>query len=115
MDAEIGDAPVAIKIDAEGYDDNVLSGAAALLSSRRPLALLVESLGGGSFGKTASESEDRLARLGFARCKYDPWRCSIEETTALGPYNHLFIRDLAFARARVASGRRFDIIGFGAI
>jgi FkbM family methyltransferase len=115
LDTEIGETPAAIKIDAEGYDDNVLTGAIALLSDCRPLALLVESLGGGSFGNNASESEDRLAQLGFKRCRYDPCRRSIEETTAAPAHNHLFIRDLAFARARVATARRFNIVGFGAI
>jgi FkbM family methyltransferase len=115
LDSEINEAPTAIKIDAEGYDDNVLEGAAALLKEHHPLAMLVESLGGGSFGRNMIESESRLVGFGFARCRYDPWRRAIEKTTDLSIYNHLFVRDLEFAQARVASAPRFGLNGFGEV
>ena len=113
LDSEISEAPSAIKIDAEGYDDNVLEGSAALLNERRPLALLVESLGAGSFGRNMPESESRLLRFGFRRCRYDPWQRAIEETTDSANYNHLFVRDLECARARVACAPRCGLNGFG--
>ena len=113
LDSEISEAPSAIKIDAEGYDDDVLEGSAALLNERRPLVLLIESLGAGSFGRNMTEFESRLLRIGFRRCRYDPWQRTIEETMDFPNYNHLFVRDLEFARARVACAPRFCLNGFG--
>jgi FkbM family methyltransferase len=115
LDTEISETPVAIKIDAEGNDDNVLAGAIGLLSDDKPLALLVETLGGGAFGANAAESTDRLRQFGFTRCRYDPWRRTIEETTDPPVNNHLFVRNLAFARARIESAQPFNIDGFATV
>ena len=115
LDAEIKDSPTLIKIDAEGSDDDVLAGAAALLCGQRPLALLVETLGGGAFGCDENQSAKKLAQLGFVRCGYDPRTRTIEPTSATPANNYLFIRGMAFARTRVASAQRFDLNGFGAV
>lgn len=115
LDAEIGESPALIKIDAEGSDDDVLAGAAAVLCGQGPLALLIETLGGGAFGRDGSQSAKRLAQLGFVRCSYDPRARTVEPTSAAPANNHLFIRDLAFARGRVTTAPRFDLNGFGVV
>jgi FkbM family methyltransferase len=115
LDSEITEIPSAIKIDAENYDDDVLSGAEVLLRRHHPLALLVETIGGGAFGRDRSQSEYRLAQLGLVRCRYDPWTRVLRQSADQPVYNHLFIRNLEFARARVASAPRFDLNGFGTI
>jgi hypothetical protein len=79
------------------------------------LALLIETLGGGSFGRDADQVAKRLARLGFVRCSYDPRKRAIEPTSTDPANNYLFIRDVAFARGRVRAARRFDLHGFGAV
>jgi hypothetical protein len=91
-----------------------LSGATSLLAGQNPMVLLIETLGGGTFGRDQSESEKRLERLGFARCSYNPWKRMIKQSSDPPIYNHLFIRDIEFARARVTSAPHFGI-GFGAI
>jgi FkbM family methyltransferase len=115
LDAEIGESPALIKIDAEGSDDDVLAGAAALLCGQGPLALLIETLGGGAFGREADQSAKRLTQLGFVRYSYDPRTRVIEATSAAPANNYLFIRDVTFARGRVVSAPRFDLNGFGAV
>jgi FkbM family methyltransferase len=115
LDAEIGEPPTLIKIDAEGTDDDVLAGAEALLGGQRPLALLIETLGGGTFGRDAGESAKRLAKLGFVRCRYDPQARVVEPTLAAPANNYLFIRDVVFARERVKAAPRFDLHGFGGV
>ncbi len=115
LDAEIGESPALIKIDAEGSDDDVLAGATALLCGEGPLALLIETLGGGAFGRDGIQSAKRLAQLGFVRCSYDPRGRMVEPTSAAPANNHLFIRDVAFALGRVASAPRFNLNGFGAV
>ena len=115
LDAEIREAPALIKIDAEGADDDVLAGAEGLICGQRPLALLIETLGGGSFGRQADLAANRLAQLGFVHCSYDPQERAIEPTSAAPANNYLFIRDLAFARGRVEAAQRFYLKGFGSI
>lgn len=116
LDDELGDdAPLLIKIDAEGFDDDVLAGAVDTLSSPGPRALLIETLGGGAFGDGLDESEKRLIDLGYRRCAYDPWRRIVARSEARPSQNSLFVRDTAFAQARVASAATFDLNGYGAI
>jgi FkbM family methyltransferase len=115
LDAEVEEPPILIKIDAEGSDDDVLAGATALLSGERPLALLIETLGGGTFGCNKNETIKRLVQFGFERCSYEPQTRAVELTAAAPANNYLFIRDMAFARRRVQAAQRFDLNGFGAV
>jgi FkbM family methyltransferase len=115
LDDEIDDQPAFIKIDAEGSDDNVLAGATTLIRGKAPQVLLIETVGGGAFGRNEDETRKRLAGLGFERCSYDPQNRTVEQTSAPVVNNHLFIRDVAFARLRVRSAKRFDLNGFGTI
>ena len=73
LDSENVKSPRAVKIDAEGYDNNVLAGAVAQLSTAHPQALLIETLGGGAFGCNSAETENRLGNWGFKRCRYEPF------------------------------------------
>jgi FkbM family methyltransferase len=115
LDTEIQDPPILIKIDAEGSDDDVLAGATTLLCGQRPMALLIETLGGGTFGPDGDATAKRLAEFGFEHCSYDPRARAVEPTSTASANNYLFIRDVAFARARVASAERFDLNGFGTV
>jgi hypothetical protein len=115
LDAEIREPPTLIKIDAEGADDDVLAGAGALLDGQQPLALLIETIGGGGFGRDAGESAKRLAQLGFVRCRYDPRARVLEPTAGTPINNYLFIRDVVFARGRIKAAPRFDLSGFGSV
>jgi FkbM family methyltransferase len=115
LDAEIAEPPVLIKIDTEGSDDDVLAGSKELLRGSRPLALLIETLGGGAFGGEKTQTANRLAQLGFVRCSYDPRVRSVRHTSAPPENNYLFIRDMEFARMRIASAQRFDLNGFGTV
>ena len=115
LDAEVTELPVLIKIDTEGSDDDVLAGSRKLLQGSRPLALLIETLGGGSFGADKTQTANRLAHLGFVRCSYDPRVRSVRPTSAAPENNYLFIRDMEFARVRIASARRFDLNGFDTV
>jgi hypothetical protein len=54
-------------------------------------------------------------QLGFIRCRYDPWNRALEQSSKPPACNYLFIRDMEFVRARIASAPRFDLNGFGAI
>jgi FkbM family methyltransferase len=115
LDDEIDEPPALIKIDAEGFDDDALAGAVKLLGRQGPLVLLVETLGGGAFGRDKNQSEKRLEKLGFVRCKYNARTRVVEPTSAAPENNYLFVRDITFAQLRVASARSYDVNAFGRI
>lgn len=116
LDDELnGASPLLIKIDAEGFDDDVLAGAVNALSSPGPRVLLTETLGGGAFAEDAKASVSRLLGLGYRRCAYDPRRRLIAQTETNPRHNFLFVKDIAFAQARVAAAPTFDLNGYGAI
>jgi FkbM family methyltransferase len=115
LDGEVKDVPALIKIDAEGSDDDVLAGATELLRGRQPMVLLIETLGGGAFGRDKNRTMQRLAQCGFLHCRYDPRSRKIEPMSAAPSNNYLFVRDVAFAGIRVASAQRFDLNGFGSV
>ena len=109
LDNQIADVPVLIKIDAESFDDEVLAGSDRLLCGEGPMALLIETVG--------EQTRKRLSELRFKPCSYDPFSRKISEYDARRPgaNNYLFIRDVAYAQARVLSAPHFDLHGFGFI
>lgn len=106
LSASVKAVPRLIKIDTEGFDADVVAGAASLLAGHEPMALLVE-LG----PQRGAASEADLLRLmadrGFARMDYDPLARRLtplgSEQTRMS--NALFVREPGFFAERVASAR----------
>jgi FkbM family methyltransferase len=108
LDAEIASPPSLIKIDAEGTDNVVLDGATGILSSTRPMAILIEDIN--------SDNRRKLEALGFYECSYDPFRRIISKgSSGKSIWNILFIRDINSAISRVQSARSFKVPGFGSV
>jgi FkbM family methyltransferase len=74
-----------IKLDVEGYESKVLTGAPQVLASRALIAVQTESQDDECFGI--------LNRAGFVRRRYDPWsRKLFPRPTELKAANALFLR-----------------------
>lgn len=101
--ASVAIVPRLIKIDTEGFDADVVAGAASLLAGYEPMAILVE-LG----PQRGAADECDLARLvtscGFERMDYDPFARRLkllgDEQTRMS--NALFVRDPDFFSERTA-------------
>lgn len=108
-----GRSPALIKIDVEGFESEVLAGAAATLADPALFAVIMEMNGSGTrYGvdETALH-RDMLAR-GFVPALYDPR--TRELTEAVGPStigNTLYVRDLLRVRDRVRTAPAFSVLG----
>lgn len=110
--------PTLLKIDVEGFEQEVLAGGSETLCDPRLRALILEvnAVAGGT--SHASGLALTLRAAGFEAVSYDPMRRALAPTAAptgdgSGPRsaNAIFVRDVAEARARVASARRYDVHG----
>lgn len=105
LDDLLGDAsPTMAKIDVEGYEEEVLRGAGALLAKPSLIAVELETV--------TPEIETMMRDNGFGLAHYDPFRRRISrETCGFDTCNQLFVRDNSDAAERVATARRIDILG----
>ena len=88
------DAPTMMKLDVEGYEDEVLKGADASLSKKSLFAIQAESVSE-LLGRT-------LDRHGFRRVYYDPYQRALSsEPTDYPSSNALFVKDEEAVAARL--------------
>jgi FkbM family methyltransferase len=102
-DALAQSPPTMLKLDVEGYEPFILEGGIATLSQPTLQAVLTENRG------------DVVLRLlgdaGFREVSYD-WH--LRQVVPVRPHDHmngLFVRDIAFARQRVASAPKVELLG----
>ena len=105
-DALGADMPAAIKIDVEGYEEQVLLGARTVLSSPAANVVIIEAINRGDAQVAGCVS--LLEQCGFTMCTFDPHTNTLVECPQgshafVGPNdeNYLFVRDLATARRRI--------------
>jgi FkbM family methyltransferase len=105
------DRPGFIKIDVEGFEEQVLAGASGALASTALRGVLVEDNGsdgryGGSHGAPGV-----LLDAGFSVFRYDPQRRELAPgRVGQGTANLLFLRDAGEAGERVRGARRFKLV-----
>ena len=115
LDDALGGAPVTVmKIDVEGYELEVLRGAAATLARQELLAVIAEINGcGRRYGAEGERVFAMLRDAGFAPMRYRP------EVRELRPWkaderrgdNVIFVRDTAAVRRRLAEARAVRVRG----
>jgi FkbM family methyltransferase len=96
--------PIMIKIDVEGAEADVLSGAEHVLSNPSLRVIELETL--------APESARILARNGFEAACYDPFRRNLTNIpTACKSSNSLFVRDWLFVANRLQTAGQIEVLG----
>ncbi|WP_205647883.1 FkbM family methyltransferase [Acuticoccus yangtzensis] len=98
-----GRAPVLVKMDVEGYEAEVLSGARTMLAD--PTLLAVES------EAESPQVEAIFAEAGFVRRHYNPLSRTFDTAHVGAGGNALFVRDEAACLARVRSAPKRRILG----
>lgn len=105
LDSIVGaEAPVLIKIDVEGYEEQVVRGAERTLAKPSLLALELETV--------STATEQMLLRRGFERVSYDPFgRNLVPPTKEFGECNALFVRARSEIEGLVKAAARRSILG----
>lgn len=93
-----------IKLDVEGYEDQVLAGAVRTLASPSLLAIETEALD----GSIARTIEDH----GFRRRFYNPFNRQLTDAPGdTAPSNALFVRNEAALSERLVAAPRREVVG----
>jgi FkbM family methyltransferase len=96
-----GSQPIMVKIDVEGYEEDVLRGAEALLANP---CLNVE------LETVTPEVTHMLRSNQFERAYYDPFNRRLDrEPTDLTSANSLFVRNWRFVITRLATAKKIEI------
>ena len=97
-------SPSFLKIDVEGYENEVLKGAAHTLQKNTLFAVIVE---------TSNELVSKtLAAAGFVRARYEPFQRLLQPTNfADQSHNALFVRDMVYCASRLAAAPKRHILG----
>lgn len=112
-DALRGERPVVIKIDVEGYEAEVLDGAARVLAEVSPLAVLIELNGSGRrYGHDDSALHRRLLDSGFSAASYDPLAraVSVHPSRDRTSGNTLYVKDIDAIRERVRTAPTYRVL-----
>ncbi len=113
LDNVIGDrTPAVIKIDVEGWEAQVISGAQNVLSKEKPLAILMEFGLGKRYGFDEENLYQEILNFGFQRAYYSPFEriLSLSGETKLGG-NILFVKGIDYFQKRVKSAPKFKALG----
>ena len=98
-----GREPTLIKLDVEGYEEEVLDGARHALRSKRLLAVETEL--------RSPRVDALLMAAGFVPAGYHPFERSLTREPATGAANALYVRELPVIEARVAASPRRNVVG----
>jgi FkbM family methyltransferase len=107
-----GENPTLIKIDVEGWELKVLSGADKVMKNEKLLALILEiNENGEKLGVQEKELLDLLARYGFFPVAYDPFTRS---TTRISGHNSsggntIFVRNVDAISSRVRAADAYKV------
>jgi FkbM family methyltransferase len=115
LDAALqGAIPKLIKIDVEGFETEVIAGAARTLAASGLRALILELNGSGArYGL----DEDRLRRhiqgLGFRACRYDPFERRLTDLGGVRPSsgNTLFVRQPEALQTELSRAPSYPVLG----
>lgn len=95
--------PNLIKIDAEGFDENVVRGGRNTLSDENVKAIIIES--------DTQIVKDILLETGFKPYIYEPFSRQLSKGYNTGS-NQIYIKDLEFVKQRIDSAEKVNIKGY---
>lgn len=114
-EALAGRTPIMLKIDVEGFETEVLNGAAQTLKVPTLRCVLLELNGSGRrYGYDDAAIRRQLIASGFEECRYRPFERRLLERRAddAPSANALFIRDRAFVEARLQNAPPIEVNGW---
>jgi len=111
-DVFVNEIPVMMKMDIEGYEWPALNGAKNLLASQDLKAIIIELNGCGSiFGFSDDDVHHLLLSNAFHPYSYNPFTRSFLPLDYFGKHNTIYLKDLQWAKKRVATAKKYKILG----
>jgi len=117
-----GEVPTLIKMDVEGFEQQVCEGAEQSLRHPECLAMIVEivenpNYSGARYGNSKEKLRETIAEYGFEPCLYRPFeRELVRETDGSTKEKHsrrntIFVKDFDKAAARLKDAPKFTVRG----
>ncbi|HSY21708.1 MAG TPA: FkbM family methyltransferase [Polyangiaceae bacterium] len=106
--------PILVKVDAEGFEEEVVSGGSATLANATLQALLFElnEPAAARYGFSNADLTRRFESFGFRRYTYEPFaRRLAPEPAGAFEGNGLFLRNADAVQRRLADARPFRVNG----
>jgi len=97
-----GQKPALLKIDVEGFEQEVINGARHLLEDPALKAIIIELNGsGGRYGYKESNIHQQLKDSGFSSYQYAPFTRELKTMEGFGNLNTIYLKDLPFVKERL--------------
>ncbi|MFM2360539.1 MAG: hypothetical protein RLY16_2532 [Bacteroidota bacterium] len=104
LDDVLQNVPALIKIDVEGFETEVLNGAASTLANPQLKGIIIElNESGLRYGYDESLIHQKLLNHGFRPYQYQPFERKLNELSTFGSHNTIYLRDLEFVQNRIAT------------
>ncbi len=102
--------PALLKIDVEGFEQPVLTGAANLLHNTGLKAIIIELNGsGGRYGFDEKKIHKQLLAVGFNCYSYKPFERKLIPSESFGSFNTIYARDMDYVNARLKTAPAFRV------
>ena len=102
--------PALIKIDVEGFENEVISGAEKTLANKSLKAIIIELNGSGlRYGFDDKNIHLKLLKYGFKPYYYNPRLREIKLLETFGNHNTLYLRDINLIEERIKSSKKIKI------
>lgn len=113
FEKNINSLPAIIKIDVEGFESDVLTGASNILYNKTLKAIIIELNGCcHKYGVYEKDIHEILISYGFKPYDYSPFaRTLLQQITYSNGGNTIYIRDIEFVKERVQNSRKYKAVG----
>jgi FkbM family methyltransferase len=102
--------PRMLKIDVEGFEQEVINGAKGLLGNDLLQAIIIELNGsGGRYGYNEKNIHEQLKGFGFGSYCYEPFSRTLSPVDGFGNLNTIYIKDLEWVTDRIGKGLSFTV------
>ena len=101
-----------VKIDAEGFESEVLAGMSNTLADESLKVIIIELNGSGKrYGYDEKAIKKQISAAGFSAFTYDPFSRSLSLIEREGHFNTIYLRDLPFIQERIATAKKICLFG----
>lgn len=102
--------PVLMKIDVEGFEQEVVNGASIALKNNNLKAIIIELNGGGkNYGFDEENIHRLLLNYEFSPYTYHPLERRLEKLSTHGPNNTIYLRDDDFVNERLITAKKINV------